>query len=282
MTEAQLKSGEITKRLQGDRTNACYWAQQLGEMPDLYSEGDKSKTNYVYYDTPNAKWVCEDFVLTDGTPLPIGIDFTAATVTNTRTLAVDKATLCLPYELPISGFKAYTLSGTQGYAGAVRFTPVTDKLEAYKPYLLTADGTPQLGGNDIEVKAFNAAALTTTAGKYSFVGTIDGVDNAAAANAYILQSNGKFHKVTTDNLAATVPPYRAYIVRNGSQGAKEFSIILDDETTGIDGVTDDATGFSGPVYDLQGRRVADRLADAARRQLSAGAYIVGGRKVIIK
>ena len=256
VTADQLKSGEVTKLLQGDRTDACYWAQQLGEMPDLYSEGDKSKTNYVYYDTPNAKWACENFVLTDGTPLPIGIDFTAATVTNTRTLAADKATLCLPYELPISGFKAYILSNTQGNAGAVHFERVNDRLEAYKPYLLTANGTPQLGGNDIEVKAFDNQPTETIASGYIFKSAINGVDNAtaAAANAYILQDDGKFHKVTTDNTSATIPPYRAYITRNGSQGAKEFSIFLDDETTDIHGVTGVAPGMNGRVYDLQGRR----------------------------
>lgn len=286
VTEAQLKSGEITKRLQGDRTNACYWAQQLGEMPDLYSEGDKSKTNYVYYDTPNAKWVCEDFVLTDGTPLPIGIDFTAATVTNTRTLAADKATLCLPYELPISGFKAYILSNTQGNAGAVRFKKVNNRLEAYKPYLLTANGTPQLGGNDIEVKAFDNQPTETIASGYVFKSAINGVDNstAAAANAYILQDDGKFHKVTTANSAATIPAYRAYIIcPPQASGAKQLSVVLDGETTGIGNVMNEATdGKNGPVYDLQGRRVADRLDAAARNSLPAGVYIVGGRKVVVK
>ena len=51
--------------------------------------------------------------------------------------------------------------------------------------------------------------------------------------------------------------------------------------TGIDGVTDDNADMNAPVYDLQGRRVADRLDDA-RHQLPAGVYIVGGRKVIVK
>ena len=51
--------------------------------------------------------------------------------------------------------------------------------------------------------------------------------------------------------------------------------------TGIDGVTGDNADMNAPVYDLQGRRVADRL-DGARHQLSAGVYIVGGRKVIVK
>ena len=284
VTEAQLKSGEITKRLQGDRTNACYWAQQLGEMPDLYSEADKMKPNYVYYDTANYRWACENFVLTDGTLLPVGLNFTAATATYERDLSAGKATVCLPYELPVRGFKAYTLSTVQGTPSTVRFKRVTDKLEAYKPYLLTADGAPRLDGENLQVKAFNAAALTTTAGDYSLVGTTENMDNttAVAANAYILQGDGKFHKVTADNPTATIPSYRAYITRNGSQGAKQISFILNGETTGIDGVTDGAIDTDGAVYDLQGRRMADRLDDNARRQLPAGVYIGGGKKVVVK
>ena len=133
---------------------------------------------------------------------------------------------------------------------------MNDRLEAYKPYLLTANGTPQLGGNDIEVKAFDNQPTETIASGYVFKSAINGVDNAtaAAANAYILQDDGKFHKVTTDNTSATIPPYRAYITRNGSQGAKEFSIFLDDETTDIHSVTGVAPGMNGRVYDLQGRR----------------------------
>lgn len=115
------------------------------------------------------------------------------------------------------------------------------------------------------------------------VGTVSGMDNASAtaANAYILQEDGKFHKVTADNPSATIPAYRAYIQRNDS-GAKQLSVVLDDETTGIDGITDGTTVTDGAVYDLQGRRMADQLDDAARRWLPAGVYIVNGRKIILK
>ena len=282
IVEKQLKSGEVTKKLQGDRTDSCHWAQVLGEEPSPYREADKSKTNYVYYDTANSRWACEDFRLTDDKPLSIGIDFLATRVTYERDLSTGKATLCLPYDLPVQGFKAYTLSG--GNNSAVYFAEAKDKLEAYKPYLLTANGTLQLGGENIQVKAYNADNLKQHAGAFSFIGTVTGVDNAtaAAANAYILQGDGKFHKVTTENSAATVPPYHAYIICPKASGAKQLSIILDGGTTGIDGVTDSAAGVNGPVYDLQGRCVADRLDDAAHHQLPAGAYIVGGRKVIIK
>ena len=282
VTEEQLKNGYVAHKLQNDRTDKCYWAQQLGDMLDFYNAADKGKTNYVYYDATNNRWTCDDFRLTDGTPLSIGLDFTAVKATYDRAITTEKVTVCLPYELPVTGFKAYTLSG--GNNSAVHFADAKDKLEAYKPYLIASNGAPQLDGNNIEVKAFNAAALTSPAGKYSFVGTVTGVDNAtaAAANAYILQNDGLFHKVTTEHSAAMLPAYRAYIVRGDGNDAKQLSVVLDSETTGIDGMTDDTIGTDGAVYDLHGRRMADRLDDNTRRQLPAGVYIVSGRKVILK
>ena len=280
ITAEQLKSGEVTKKLQGDRTDKCYWAQQLGEMPDFYNAADKSKANYVYYDAAKNGWACDDFRLTDGTAMPIGLDFTAATVTYERKFnGAQKATLCLPYDLSAQGFNAYTLSG--GNKNEVHFKEVDDKLTAYTPYYITANGMPQLGGTNIEVKAYKADKMTTLAAGYKFTGTVAGVSNATAAatNAYILQDDGKFHKVTTAHSAATIPAYRAYITCPKTLGAKQLSVVLDGETTGIGGVTNGRA--DGPVYDLQGRRVADRLDDA-RRRLPAGVYIVGGRKIILK
>ena len=284
ITAEQLKSGEVTKKLQNNRTDKCYWAQQLGEMPDFYNAADKSKANYVYYDAAKKGWTCDDFRLTDGQPLPIGLDFTAANVTYERKFnGTQNATLCLPYDLSAQGFKAYTLSG--GNKNEVHFKEVDDKLTAYTPYYITANGMPQLGGRNIEVKAYKADKMTTPAAGYKFTGTVAGVSNAtaAAANAYILQDDGKFHKVTTANPAATIPAYRAYIIcPPQASGAKQLSVVLDGETTGIGSTTNEATdGKNGPVYDLQGRRVADRLADA-RHRLPAGVYIVGGRKVVVK
>ena len=285
ITEEQLKSGEVTKKLQNNRTDKCYWAQQLGGMPDFYNAADKSKANYVYYDAAKKGWVCDDFRLTDGQPLPIGLDFTAATVTYERNFTgAQKATLCLPYDLYAQGFKAYTLSG--GNKNEVHFKETKDKLTAYTPYYITADGTPLLGGTNIEVKAYTGANLTTSANGYSIKGTVVSMDNAtaAAANAYILQDDGMFHKVTTDNPGATVPAYHAYIIcPPQASGAKQLSVVLDGETTGIGSTTNEATdGKNGPVYDLQGRRVADQLDDTARHRLPAGVYIVGGRKVVVK
>ena len=284
ITEKQLKNGEVAYKLQGDRTDSCHWAQVLGEWPGLYRETDKAKPNYVYYNKENNGWTCDDFRLTDGQSLPIGLDFTATKATYDRTLAAGKATLCLPYELPVQGFKAYTLADRQESRTAVHFEKVSGTLGAYRPYLLVADGTLQLGGENLQVKA-DRSSIVLSAGNYYFKGAVHDVVNwwLTSDHAYILQADGLFHKVTSDNPSVTVPAYRAYISYNSHEGAKPLSIVFDGETTGIYGTTDGATdGKNGPVYDLQGRRVADRLDDSVRRQIPAGVYIVNGRKVIVK
>ena len=285
IVEKQLESGEVAYKLQGDRTDSCHWAQVLGETPSLYRETDKAKPNYVYYNKENNGWTCDDFRLTDGQSLPIGLDFTATKATYDRTLAAGKATLCLPYELPVQGFRAYTLADRQESRTAVHFEKVSGTLGAYRPYLLVADGTLQLGGENLQVKA-DRSSIVLSAGNYYFKGAVHDVVNwwLTSDHAYILQADGLFHKVTSDNPSVTVPAYRAYISYNSHEGAKRLSIVFDGETTGIDGTTDGATdgAADGAVYNLQGQRVADRLDDSVRRQIPAGVYIVNGRKVVVK
>ena len=285
ITEKQLKNGEVAKMLQGDRTDACYWAQVLGKTPSPYSEADKAKPNYVYYNKENNGWTCDDFRLTDGQSLPIGLDFTATKATYDRILAAGKATLCLPYELPVQGFRAYTLADRQESRTAVHFKEVNGTLGAYRPYLLVADAPARLDGENLQVKA-DCSSIVLYSGEYAFSGAVQEVVNwwLSSAHAYILQADGQFHKVTSDNPSVTVPAYRAYISYNSHEGAKPLSIVFDGETTGIYGTTDDTAdgAADGAVYNLQGQRVADRLDDSVRRQIPTGVYIVNGRKVIVK
>ena len=284
IVEKQLKSGEVAYKLQGDRTDSCHWAQVLGEWPGLYRETDKAKPNYVYYNKENNGWTCDDFRLTDGQSLPIGLDFTATKATYDRTLAAGKATLCLPYELPVQGFRAYTLADRQESRTAVHFKKVNGTLGAYRPYLLVADAPARLDGENLQVKA-DRSSIVLSAGNYYFKGAVHDVVNwwLTSDHAYILQADGLFHKVTS-NPSVTVPAYRAYISYNSHEGAKPLSIVFDGETTGIYGTTDGATdgAADGAVYNLQGQRVADRLDDSVRRQIPTGVYIVNGRKVIVK
>ncbi|WP_232726881.1 hypothetical protein [Prevotella intermedia] len=121
----------------------------------------------MYYNKENNGWTCDDFRLTDGQSLPIGLDFTATKATYDRTLAAGKATLCLPYELPVQGFKAYTLSENQVNPAAVHSRKSAARSEPTGPNLLVADGTPQLGGENLQVKA-DRSSIVLSAGNYYF------------------------------------------------------------------------------------------------------------------
>lgn len=279
VTEKQLKSGEVTRLLQNGRTDQCYWAQVLGKMPSLYREADKEKANYVYYDNKNKRWACEDFLFDQNTELPIGLDFTVARMTCERSYPSSsvKRTICLPFDYPIEGFKAYTFAGNGG--NTVYFKEVSGKVEAYHPYFIITDGLTKFEGKNIEVHTYNADALKTTVRDYSFIGTADVIDNAtaAAANAYILQSDGVFHKVTTIKNAAYIPPYRAYITVPSSSSAKALSIAFDGETTNISSVETTDADSTVRYYDLQGRYIGTSLDGQPK-----GIYICNGKKVIKK
>ena len=281
LTEKQIKNGEAAKLLQANRTDRCYWTQQLGESPLLYRESDTNRGNCIYYDTEKAKWVCNKFHFSEQSYLPIGIDFTAARMEDDTTLPAGSEqgiTMCLPFEYPIQGFKAYTLSG--GDETTVRFKEVMGKLEAYHPYYILLDGLRNRSGNDIQVKAFDATALKTTIGRYAFVGTVDSLENAAAAaaNAYILQSDNIWHKVTAGNADVAIPAYRAYITTSTSGSTQALSIRFGDgSVTGLH--TIETTDRDGTVryYDLNGRYIGTSLEGQPR-----GVYLGNGRKIINK
>lgn len=90
---------------------------------------------------------------------------------------------------------------------------------------------------------------------------------------YILYTGGAtpgFYRANNSTVAAN----KAYL-NLGAAGARAVSFILnmDDSTTAISEVATEEDDKSAPVYDLQGRRVA---------QPAKGLYIVNGKKVIIK
>ena len=85
-----------------------------------------------------------------------------------------------------------------------------------------------------------------------------------AAKTYALTFGGGFSETTVINSDEQV---QAYI--NGT-------------TTGIDGVTHDATDTRGAVYNLQGVRVAESSDAETLRRLPAGVYVVRGKKFVVR
>jgi len=288
VTEKQLKNGEVAKLLQAGRTDQCYWAQKLGETPIPF-DGNTLTTNKIFWNVDSQRWECALFYATDY--LPVGMDFYASS-NIPRTITRDTPyTLALPYEWSNTDDQIYVLSSFNKEKGIVGFRQVENSengtpsnFEAYKPYLVI----PKYNRSAFYSSAprlFKAEPDTPVAENVNGVqwcATYAGMSNAeaAAAGAYILQSDGMFHKVTAENSAAVIPPYRAYITlpANAPAPARAMSISFGDETTtGLRAI--ETTDRDGTVryYDMQGRYIGTTLDGQPQ-----GIYVKDGKKVMKK
>ncbi len=284
VTENELRNGTVARLLQAERTNDHHWAQQLREYPVPFSLLDKwQKLNYIYYDVENGKiWRCDHVQITDGEALPENAYFWAAKITNSRSLPANGIyTVCLPYSMEIpQEAKAYRLTLIDKGEMKAHFTAITGTtLNRAMPYLIkTGDALMSLNVDAETYFSTDNAAIpeNNETSISSFHGTFAGMTNAeaVAANAYILQSDNIWHKITAENSAATIPAYRAYMTPTVA-GAKALSFTLGDEATGISAiVTTDADGTQR-VYDLNGR-----LLDSNIDNQPKGVYVVNGKKVM--
>ena len=246
--------------------------QNTGNTPAQIIVDDITLT-YQKFDSDNH---CDVFAITDGQPVTIAEAFTAATVTNTRTLAQDDDayTVCLPYALSSNADRQfYELKSST--SETLRFQEVT-QTEPLKPYLVIAKNTTSLNAENVEVAAttsFDGGAVT--AGDFQMKGTLSGISRSEAETlgAYILQSGNKWSQVTSESSAsAKIPAYRAYIVAT-NPGARLLFSSFDDETTGI------SEAGKQPVraefYDLNGRLVGSM-------PIGKGIYVSGGKKIMKK
>ena len=175
----------------------------------------------------------------------------------------DKAeygTLCSPVGGTLGdgtfiGFdKLYEVDADKTDKTAVKLKQVT-KIEAGKPYIyhrdLTAD-TPVAAAVSFDATDAKASAPVN---RGMMKGSFKSI--TAPAGSYILQTDGKFHRVAPGNKSLKVGAYRAYLNMSkvGSE-AKTVTMSFDDETTGITDVNAPAAEPADtPIYDLSGRRI---------------------------
>ena len=92
--------------------------------------------------------------------------------------------------------------------------------------------------------------------------------------AYILQSDGKWHRVTNSE-SVYIPAFRAFFSKNSdvASGVNEIRMIFeDDDATSIEDLNA-APNANGPIYNLAGQRLD---------KMQKGINIVGGKKVLVK
>lgn len=161
-------------------------------------------------------------------------------------------------------------------------------MEAYKPYyIVVVSGGATISGQGGSVTLHQTSGSTSiTDASYQFNGSTATIPNTtlydAEHPAYILQSDGWWHKVPQNQPRAYVGPFRAYFQGTGSNNVKSLAMMLggsynpDEGNTPTDIqqiLTVDSDGTER-YFDLDGRLLPEKP--------QRGVYIVNGKKYINK
>jgi len=195
-------------------------------------------------------------------------------------------TCYLPYALTLSNenAKVYYPTSSEVVTGVttITFTEVVNKeMAAYKPYYIVVSGSEDVDlSTDENITIVSDTNGSWTVGGYELKGTTITIPNSTLYDAdkptYILQSDGKWHKVPENQPKAYIGPFRAYFQATTNSGARALNMVIDDgEVTTIDAVirTIDADGTEH-YYDMNGRQLNGKP--------QKGMYIHNGKKYINK
>ena len=236
-------------------TSANSWA--LKEKTGIVIPEGKALCFYNTDASNNSNYLVDYFTLTrtSGATIP-------ATITSSSGFATLYTSYALDFSSLSSELKAYTAT-----------------LEGETVTLTEVANVPANTGvvlkGDVKTHNIPVIASSETA-KGSLTGN---ATEATAYNAftgydlYMLAINGdskaQFMKATSGEIAAG----KAFLKVASDAGARSFSVVFANESTGIDSMLNDERIMTKEVYNLNGQRVA-----APQK----GLYIVNGKKVIIK
>lgn len=203
--------------------------------------------------------------------IPYG--FEAATVTLTRNLRGGINSFVLPFWVNAEDLKSKSLATYSSESSEnVVFTKVTE-VDANTPFI-TVDYSKAEGAKEEEELTWSDKGFVATT-DIKFNDAFKGVYTAKDAEGlYGINDKGNLQKGAA---GTTIKPFHAYYELAEGQVAPA-KISFEGEATGINSVAA-ATVANGAVYDLSGRRVAEKLAGAS---LVKGIYVVNGKKVVVK
>ena len=202
------------------------------------------------------------------------------------------STFILPVEVPVEKVNGTVWELAKYEDSALKFTKVeSGTLAANKPYLVQPSSDKLIAGNKLENVRLYAAPgteglkkATTDGGAYQ-MGTYKQLASADAVKDGTVYgyTGGKFVQAQS----GTLNPFRTLFVVKGDTGAaaREISLVLGDQETGIVSITKDGEieDREVDVYDLSGRKVAQSVAGSTcLMNLPAGVYVVNGKKYVIK
>lgn len=211
----------------------------------------------------------ESVVLTDDYAFSCPEAFTATTVSLKRTVQGGINSFVLPFWVNANDLKSKSLAT---YSSAdnneVVFTKVTE-VGANTPFITVGYNKGEENKLTWSNKGF--VATTTT----EFTAPFKGVYALQSAKGlYGITDKGELQKGAA---GTTIKPFHAFYQAAEGQTAPA-KISFEGEATGINNVAA-TTVANGAVYDLSGRRVAEKLAGAS---LVKGIYVVNGKKVVVK
>lgn len=232
-----------------------------------------AKDTYEDHDNVVVNGKTSKLVLTDANAFSCPEPFTAAKVQLTRTVVHEGInSFVLPF---------YVGAGDLGAEALATFKKADDQSVSF-----TKDDHVDANVPFITVKLNNIPQdnVFTFSGNQKYVeATTDIKFNDAFKGVYAPQSAEGLYGINRDgNLQlggkdAKIKPFHAYYQAAEGQTAPA-KISFEGEATGINNVAA-ATVANGAVYDLSGRRVAEKLAGAS---LVKGIYVVNGKKVVVK
>jgi hypothetical protein len=202
--------------------------------------------------------------------------FTAAKVNYDRSFNTNYATVYLPFALTKDevqkafGAEAYQYKSQDD--ANVYFSPITEGTTANEPFMVKSakPGANLVNLTEREVLASpdEATSPSGMTGIYYF--------QEIGSGSFMFENN-KFMPTAAD---ADLKPFRAYFKPSGPTTAKYFNFVIDNNTTGIDGVqAEDDIDSHAPIYNISGQMVSE---NGNRAGLQKGVYIQDNRKFIIK
>lgn len=238
-------TGAVTAFTNGEAVNEVY----------VYLDGNTDLTLTVK--KPNYIWDCwvimNNFTLTRYEQASATMKITDAKY----------ATFVAPFDVTIpDDVEVYTVDGVSG--SALTLSPVITTIPANTPVVLFKESA-------LAETTFYGKTVDGTPTKGLLVGTYTETTAPNNGSSFVLQDGAKgigFYKVVTDDIK--VPANRAYLNYSGGDDVKAFFFGGGEDAikSVFDGVA------AGEIYDLSGRKVA--------KMQKGGAYIVNGKKVIVK
>ncbi len=243
----------------------------------------KNPNTIVYADVPydHANVVvggnAANVELTDANAFAIPENFTAASVTLTRTLREGINSFVLPFSVKPDELGATELATYYNKSEGNKVTfvkkDIATGVEANVPFI-TCNVAPDKAGENKDLTFTNKEFVLTPT---TFAEAFKGVYTPQKANGlYGIDNNGNLHK---GGETATINAFHAFYQPAPGQEVAAAIDYFTSETTGISTVTTTPSAAATAVYDLSGRRVADSLAAG---RLAKGIYVVGGKKVAVK